>query len=96
MSSDTLAHVAFLKRAKNRKRIFLAIDTSNMPSEIAEQVFGNRSGTPLSITSRALAELRDRGLIKILNPDEKTGRMYNYTSKGLRVKEELARYDARR
>lgn len=50
-----------------------------MPSEIVKKVFGKTSNTYFNVVSRALAELESAGLIKCLNPKEKTGRFYHLT-----------------
>ena len=92
-SSESLAHaVGFVKRGKNRKKVFLVTDGVKTPSEIAESAFGSRSATNLSIVSRALAELKEEGILENPNPQDKTGRIYRDTRTGFRVREIISNY----
>lgn len=81
--------ISKIKRAKNRKKIFLAIENGIIPSELVVKVFGKSSNTYFNIVSRALSDLLKLGLVKIRNPKEKTGRMYEITAIGKAVKKEL-------
>ena len=53
------------------------------------KVYGKSSNTYFNLVSRALAELKKFGLVKIINPKEKTGRIYKLTELGKKVKENL-------
>lgn len=77
--------LSYVKRGKNRRLVLLAIEGSMIPSEISRAAFGDASASAFSITSRAPAEFVDRGLVEILNPDERTGRLYRRTGPGDRV-----------
>jgi len=77
--------ISKIKRGKNRKIIFLAIDKPMMPSEIMLKVYNKRSNTYFNVVSRALKELVDLGVIKIINEKEKTGRIYVLTKKGKEI-----------
>ncbi len=77
--------ISFVKRAKNRQKVLLAIDKLTMPSDIVRKIFGKWSASRYVIVSRALAELTEKGLIKVENPKEKVGRMYSLTGIGRRV-----------
>jgi len=81
--------ISEVKRAKNREKVFLAIDKLIMPSELVIKLYGKSSNTRFNIVSRALNELLKMGLVKIKNPKEKTGRLYELTSIGRSVKKEL-------
>lgn len=84
-SDDVLRNVAFVKRAKNRKKVLAALQEPGLPSELVLQIYGNSSETFFSTVSRALRELEEAKLIEILNPGEKTGRTYRLTSNGRAV-----------
>ena len=77
--------ISFIKRGKNRKTVFLALDKPMMPSELMLKIFGKSSNTYFNIISRALGELTDKRLIEIVNPKDKTGRIYQKTKLGAKV-----------
>ena len=81
--------IATVRRGKNRKKVFLAIDKPVMPSELTAKIYGKSSTTYLNTVSRALGELLRDGLIAIKNPKAKTGRLYELTKKGKRIKKEI-------
>lgn len=86
---ENIVVISFIKRGKNRKRVFEALDKPMMPSEIVKKIFGKTSNTYFNVVSRALAELESQGLIKCLNPKEKTGRFYTLTKKGSDILKKL-------
>lgn len=88
MSKD-LDIISYIKRGSNRLKVFLALDKPMMPSELVKKVFGKSSNTYFNMVSRALAELVKIGVVKVLNPKEKTGRMYSLTSKGKNIHKTL-------
>lgn len=87
MNANTLLLLAAkIKRAKNRKIVFLVLDKPLMPSELVRKIYGKNSNTYFNLISRALAELTDLDVIKVMNPKEKTGRIYELTNLGKKVK----------
>jgi hypothetical protein len=50
---ELLKSVSFVKRAKNRKKVFLALDKPMMPSELVMKIYGKNSNTYFNIVSRA-------------------------------------------
>jgi predicted transcriptional regulator len=82
---ELLKAVSFVKRGKNRKKVFLALDKPMMPSELVMKIYGKNSNTYFNIVSRALAELKGKGLVKIVNPEDRTGRIYQRTKLGKKV-----------
>ena len=89
MSKDLTLLVAKVKRGSNRKKVLEAIEENIMPSELVKKIYGKQSNTHFNIVSRALSELRELGLIEIVNPEERTGRMYRLTKLGVGVKSKL-------
>ena len=71
---------SFVIRAKNRKRILLALLKPKTPSQLAEEL-----GLSLPHVSRALKELEAEGLVECLTPEEKVGRIYRRTQAGEEV-----------
>ena len=84
-----LSDISFVKRGKNRKKILLCMDKPLMPSEIAKKVYGSTDNSSFNLVSRALAEFKDKKLVELANPKDKTGRLYKLTSTGERVKKEI-------
>ncbi len=77
--------LSWVKRGKNRKSVLLSIEGKMLPSEIMRKTFGKGGNTNFNLTSRALSELENKRLIKILNHKEKTGRLYTLTNIGLNI-----------
>lgn len=84
-----LDFISFVKRGKNRKKVFLALDRPMMPSELVIKIYGKSSNTYFNLVSRALSELKSKRLVDVVNPKERTGRLYKKTEKGLKVLKEL-------
>jgi DNA-binding transcriptional ArsR family regulator len=84
-----LGALYFVKRAKNRLIILKALDKPQMPSELVIKIYGKSSNTHFNIVSRALAELKEAKIVEILNPKEKTGRMYKRTNLGIELQKLL-------
>jgi Fe2+ or Zn2+ uptake regulation protein len=85
VSDDVLRAVAFVKRAKNRRKVLEALQKPALPSEVVLAIFAQTSDSYFSTVSRALTELCDQNLAQIINPEEKTGRTYRLTQKGTAV-----------
>jgi len=81
--------VGFVKRAKNRQKLFLSLDKPMMPSELMRKIYGKTSNTYFNLVSRALSELVDKKLVEVINPNEKTGRIYQKTKLGNEVEIQL-------
>lgn len=79
--------LSWVLRGSQRRVIFSVIDGTLIPA----QIYGKAKEINLKITrnnvSDILRELREKELVVCLNPDEKKGRLYKLTEKGLKVKE---------
>lgn len=84
-----LDSVSYVKRGKNRKLVFEALDKPAMPSELTKKIFGKISNTHFNIVSRALSELTEAKLVEIVNPRAKTGRFYKKTNLGKKVENRI-------
>lgn len=84
-----LTNAGFVKRGKNRKEIFLALNKPMMPSELVLKIYNKNSNTYFVLISRALAELKEKNLVEVINPEDKTGRIYKRTTVGEKVAKEL-------
>lgn len=95
-SDEILRSVAYVKRGKNRLKVLQALNEPAIPSEIMLLIYGKYSESFFATISRALAELQEAKLIELLNPDERTGRMYRATGLGRSVLGFLHKEKARR
>ncbi|MBI4980636.1 ArsR family transcriptional regulator [Candidatus Woesearchaeota archaeon] len=86
---------AFIIRSGYRKKVFFELSKPQRPSQIAKTL-------DLRIThvTRVLRELKQKNLIKCLNPKESFGRFYELTPKGENVLKEVKKltqsYDGKR
>ena len=76
--------LSWIKRGKQRREIIVHIGDKETPTEIS-----NKSKYSLNHTSRILNELKNHGFVKLLNPKQKTGRLYELTEKGMAVRDAL-------
>lgn len=86
---NLLELVGYVRRGKNRLQIFKALDKPMMPSELTKKIYGKSSNTYFNLVSRALNELKEKDLVEIINPNEKTGRIYQKTSLGKKVEKKI-------
>lgn len=72
----------WIVRGKQRKKIIKVMGKAKIPTEIKEE-------TKLSLNnvSDVLREFKKKKIVKVLNPKEKTGRLYELTPKGMRIRE---------
>lgn len=75
---------AFIIRSNYRKKVFLELSKPQRPSQIAKTL-----DLRLTHVTRALRELKQKNLVKCLNPKESFGRFYELTSKGENVLKEV-------
>ena len=73
---------SWIIRGKQRKRIIKAMNKPKIPTQIKEETH-----LSLNNVSDVLREFRKKKIVKCLNPQEKTGRLYKLTSKGMRIRE---------
>jgi len=71
-------------RGKQRRKIIKVMSKPKIPTQIKEET---RLG--LNNVSDILRAFEKKKIAKCLNPKEKTGRLYQLTPKGMRIKEEL-------
>lgn len=86
---ELLKVIGFIKRGKNRKKVFMNLDKPMMPSELVIKIYKSNSNTYFNIVSRALAELKDKKLVEVVNSEDRTGRIYKRTKEGEKVAKEL-------
>lgn len=74
-------------RGKQRKKVIKSLTRPKIPSQI-------KGDTKLSLNnvSDVLRSFQKKKIARCLNPKEKTGRLYELTPKGMRIREELEKY----
>lgn len=86
---ELLKTIGFVKRGKNRKEVFMNLDKPMIPSELVMKIYKNNSNTYFNLVSRALSELKGKKLVEVVNPEDRTGRIYRRTKEGEKVAKEL-------
>ncbi len=73
---------SWIVRGKQRKKVIKAMGKVKIPTEIKEE-------TKLSLNnvSDVLREFKKKKIVRCLNPKEKTGRLYELTPKGMKIRE---------
>ncbi|WP_405271555.1 winged helix-turn-helix domain-containing protein [Methanobrevibacter sp.] len=75
----------FVKRSTYRQRVLTSLDDKVlMPTEIAK-----RSDIKTNYVSKVLSELKNKGLVELLNPEAKKGRIYRLTDFGKTIVDKL-------
>lgn len=86
MKGADIKKLSWVVRGKQKREIIMYIDGLDTPTGIAK-----KSGYSLNNTSRILGEFRKKGLVKCINPKEKTGRLYILTGNGKFIRDKLKR-----
>src|SRR3989338_7874312 len=76
--------LSWILRGRMRKTVLENAKERRMPSDIVKNLSGKEkrlSASTYAQVSRSLAELESVGLVRCLNPKEKTGRLYEATPK---------------
>jgi predicted transcriptional regulator len=75
---------SWILKGKQRKKILKVMDKPLIPTQIKE-----RTDLSLNNVSDILREFRKRNLAECINPKEKTGRIYELTDKGKKLRKQL-------
>jgi DNA-binding transcriptional ArsR family regulator len=86
---ELLKVIGFIKRGKNRKEIFMNLNKPMIPSELVMKIYKSNSNTYFNLVSRALSELKEKKLVEVINPEDKTGRIYKRTKEGEKIAKEF-------
>ena len=72
--------ISFVRRGKLRTQILTSLTIPNNPTDLAKKLNSHRP-----TVSNALSELKQKGLVKRLNPSEKNVSIYGLTERGKKV-----------
>jgi len=75
---------SWILKGKQRRKILKVMDKPMIPTQIKE-----KTNLSLNNVSDILREFRKRKVAKCLNPKEKTGRLYELTNKGKKLKKQI-------
>jgi hypothetical protein len=78
--------ISWVKAGKQRREIIQHLRGKQTPTEVAEA-----SSYSLNHSSRILILFKKQEIVKLLNPNKKTGRLYELTEKGNVVKDSLTK-----
>ena len=82
---EILILTEFIRQAPNRLKVLKTLDNKTlMPSEISHETNIHNNNV-----SRALKQLKQNGLVYLINPDAKKGRLYRLTDEGMEVLKNL-------
>ncbi|MBS3119463.1 hypothetical protein J4475_01425 [Candidatus Woesearchaeota archaeon] len=84
MKKSPVEAYSWVVRGKQRRDIINHIGDRETPTQISQ-----KSGYSLNHTSRVLNEFKRKGIARILNPKQKTGRIYELTGKGKIIRDEI-------
>ena len=77
--------VTYIKNSKYRTKIMKALQGDvKIPSQLSRE-----TGVHLTHVSHTLSDLRQRGYIECINPEEQRGRLYRLTENGEKLAEKL-------
>jgi ArsR family transcriptional regulator, cadmium/lead-responsive transcriptional repressor len=86
---NKLELVSWILRGSQRRVIFGILEGRMIPAQIFQKVRLINKKITRNNVSDVLREMRENNLVECLNPNEKKGRIYQLTKKGLEVKKEL-------
>lgn len=72
--------VSYIVASKTRKSIMLKLESPRIPTFLAKDM-----GVNLSNISRALTELEEKGMVECLTPEQRVGKIYSLTKKGVKA-----------
>jgi DNA-binding MarR family transcriptional regulator len=84
MEKEQVKSYAWLLRGKQRTAVFLVLDRPKTPKQVSEQ-----TELKFSNVSDVLRSMVHEGIAVCLNPEDKTGRLYELTVKGKRLRKEM-------
>jgi len=78
---------SWVARGSQKRKIIKSLNRPKMPTQI-------KGDTNLSLNnvSDVLRSFRKKRIVKCLNPKAKTGRIYELTPKGMRIREKVEEY----
>ncbi len=76
--------VSYVIRSKARQKLLLALETARTPTLVAQEMH-----TSLANVSRTLRELESKGLIELITPEARVGKIFRTTDEGRAVSKRI-------
>lgn len=76
--------VSYVVASKTRKSIVLKLETPRTPTFLSKDLTVN-----LANISRALSELEEKGIVVCLTPNQRVGKIYSLTKKGIKTSDTI-------
>ena len=74
MEDNEKITIEFIRLSKNREKVFRALEGETLkPTDISK-----KTGIHRNNVSRTLSQLKEKDLVRLLNPENKRGRLYEY------------------
>ena len=85
MDDKLIILTEYVKQSTNRTKILKTIGINILkPTDITK-----KTNIHINNVSRSLKQLKEKGLVEILNPESKRGRLYRITEEGKRILKNL-------
>ncbi len=85
MDDKLIILTEYVKQSTNRTKILKTIGINILkPTDITK-----KTNIHINNVSRSLKQLKEKGLVEILNPESKRGRLYKITEEGKRILKNL-------
>ncbi len=81
--------LAWVLRGRQRRVIFLVLEGTLIPAQIYERARRFNPKITRNSVSDVLCAFKEKGLVECLNEQEKKGRIYRLTKKGLLLRQSL-------
>ena len=76
--------ISYVVASKTRKLIILKLETPRTPTFLAKDLSVN-----LANISRSLSELEEKGIVICLTPEQRMGKIYSLTKKGIKASDTI-------
>lgn len=85
MDDKLIILTEYVKQSTNRTKVLKTIGINILkPTDITK-----KTNIHINNVSRSLKQLKEKGLVEILNPESKRGRLYKITEEGKRILKNL-------
>jgi len=75
---------AWIKRSRQRQRVIRLLRDPKTPTDVAQSL-----DIHIAQASRSMRQMEEKGVVQVLNPEDKLGRLYVVTDEGEEILEKL-------
>ena len=84
MKKEDIKLYSWVVRGSQRNAIIKALDKAKTPKQLSQE-----TKIKFSNVSDVLSAMKEKNIVICLNPEEKTGRLYNLSKKGIAIRRSL-------